>query len=323
MRKIETFATEEELLRRVEQLKADGIAGDMMTVVGNEGTTTNALNDTGVNYRPADGSAWDKIASWFSDSEPEDRVMDDLGLTKDEEHTFMNALDRGELLLYVNNRTTDDAYYAGNDGSLEKDDGAPGQREQFVPETHREDPIGADADYGINEPVTDENYNYDDNFVSEDERMRNNNYGLTDEEWNKLSDEERIELREERLRVDKENVKTGEVHVDKHVETDHQEIDVPVERDEVTIERRPVEGERRTGSMDDTLGDNDSIHVPVEEERVNVSKENVVDEEVVVRKNKVQDTEHISEDVRREEVDIEETTNREREDRNRDDLNRR
>ncbi|MCD2137527.1 YsnF/AvaK domain-containing protein [Salinicoccus halitifaciens] len=362
MRKIETFATEEELLRRIEQLRADGVTEDMMTVVGNEGTTTDALDDTGVNYRSADGSAWDKIASWFSDDQPEDRVMDDLGLTKEEEDTFMNALDRGELLLYVNNRTTDDdTYYAGNDGSFEKDDAAPGavppaedarrqenfdnrtvtedaapgKSEQFVPETHREDPLTkTSADYGIDQPVRDDNYSYDDNNVTEDERMRddkfvtdeerrrNDNFGVTDEEWDRLSDEERIELREERLRVDKENVKTGEVHVDKHVETEHQEIDVPVERDEVTIERRPVEGERRTGSMDERIEDNDSIHIPVSEERVNVEKENVVDEEVVVRKNKVQDTEHISEDVRREEVDIEETTNTDRETRNRDDRDR-
>lgn len=354
MRKIETYATEEEVLRRVEQLKTDGVTDEMITVVGNEGTTSDALDSTGVNVRSADGSTWDKIASWFSGDEPEDRVMDELDLTQDEQNTFLNALDRGELLLYVNNRTTGDGVYAGNDGSIEKDDpatgtarvddedarqrnnfdnrtvtkdAAPGKSEQFVADTDRDNPAGptgrAETDYGIDEPVRDDNYSYDDNYVTEDERMKNNNYGVTDEEWNNLSDEERIELREERLRVDKENVKTGEVHVDKHVETDRQEMDVPVERDEVTIERRPVEGGRATGSMDERLGEDDSIHIPVEEERVNVSKENVVDEEVVVKKNKVEDTEHISEDVRREEVDIEETNNRDRESRGRDDLNRR
>jgi uncharacterized protein (TIGR02271 family) len=97
------------------------------------------------------------------------------------------------------------------------------------------------------------------------------------------------------------------VNVDKHVETEHQEFDVPVEREEVTVERRPVDGDRPAGGIDGD--DRDSINVSVNEERVNVDKEDVVSEEVVVKKDKVRDTEHVSEDVRREDVDIDETTN--------------
>lgn len=45
----------------------------------------------------------------------------------------------------------------------------------------------------------------------------------------------------------------------------------------------------------------------------------MVDEEVIIKKDKVRDTEHVSEDVRREEeVDVNETDNRDREFRNRD-----
>lgn len=303
MRKIETFTTEEELLRRIEQLKADGIMENAMTVVGDKELTGDALNYTEVNFKAAEGSAWDKIASWFTEDEPEDRVISDLELNREEEDTYRNALDRGDFLLYVSNRTADEGIYAGNDGSIEKDEygaAAPGERDQFVPDSDRENALGKrEGAYSIDEEVTDDNY------------------GLTEDEWNNLSEEERLQLREERLKVDKENVRTGEVNVDKHVETDHQEFDVPVEREEVTIERRPVDGERKAGGMDDDLTENDSIHIPVSEERVNVDKESVVDEEVVVRKDKVQDTEHVSEDVRREEVDIDETDNSKREERNR------
>lgn len=304
MRKIETFATQEELLRRIEQLKAEGVVENAMTVVADKDMEGDALDYTEVNFKAAEGSAWDKIASWFTEDEPEDRVISDLELNAEEEATYKSALDRGDFLLYVSNRTADTDTYAGNDGSVEKGGYgagvAPGERDQFVADSDRENALGErEGAYDIDEKVTDDNY------------------GLTEDEWNDLSEEERIQLREERLRVDKENVRTGEVNVDKHVETDHQEFDVPVEHDEVTIERRPVDGERKAGGMDDDLTDDDSIHIPVSEERVNVDKESVVDEEVVVRKDRVQDTEHVSEDVRREEVDIDETDNGPREARNR------
>ena len=123
--------------------------------------------------------------------------------------------------------------------------------------------------------------------------------------------EESMKLHEERLNVDKERVQTGEVNVGKHVVEEEQTIDVPVEREEVYVERRPVNDENGSGSTDrGALGENDSIHVDVNEERLNVSKDDVVSEEIVVGKRKVKDTEHVSETVRREEADIDEDTNK-------------
>lgn len=114
-------------------------------------------------------------------------------------------------------------------------------------------------------------------------------------------DEDSVQLHEERLNVDKENVETGEASVDKRVVEEQEEFDVPVEREEVTIERRPVN--EKVDEDFNAQGD-DSVRVPLHEERVNVDKENVVSEEIVIKKNKVQDTEHVSEKVRREEADI-------------------
>lgn len=122
--------------------------------------------------------------------------------------------------------------------------------------------------------------------------------------------EESLKLHEERLNVDKERVQTGEVQVGKHVVEEEQSIDVPVEREEVYVERRPVNEQTGAGFADnDGLGEKDSIHVDVNEERLNVTKDDVVSEEIVVGKRKVKDTEHVSETVRREEADIDEDTN--------------
>ncbi|WP_414055527.1 YsnF/AvaK domain-containing protein [Macrococcus equi] len=55
------------------------------------------------------------------------------------------------------------------------------------------------------------------------------------------------------------------------------------------------------------VNNNDTIKVGLAEERLNITKENVVTEELVIRKSKVHGTQHISEIVRREELDINET----------------
>ncbi|TWT16151.1 DUF2382 domain-containing protein [Planomicrobium sp. CPCC 101079] len=132
---------------------------------------------------------------------------------------------------------------------------------------------------------------------------------------NRDADEETLRLHEERLQVDKDRVQTGEVNVGKHVVEERQTIDVPVEREEIVIERRPV-NENATdttrggsGVSADAYQEGDSIHIPLTEERVEVNKTNVVSEEIVVGKRKVQDTETINETVRREEADIDDDTN--------------
>ncbi|MBB5180195.1 uncharacterized protein (TIGR02271 family) [Planomicrobium koreense] len=143
----------------------------------------------------------------------------------------------------------------------------------------------------------------------------NTNDGLTAGNTNGVSsasEEEKLRLHEERLHVDKERVQTGEVNVGKHVVENEQTIEVPVEREEVYVERRPVNDS--TASTDtnhsfdskDAYTEGDTIRVPLTEERVEVTKTDVVAEEIVIGKRKVQDTEHVKETVRKEVADIDE-----------------
>ncbi|MEK4081927.1 DUF2382 domain-containing protein [Solibacillus sp. FSL K6-1126] len=144
------------------------------------------------------------------------------------------------------------------------------------------------------------------------------NYGLNDhyERDYEKTDEERLALHEERLQVDKKRVQTGEVQVDKHVVEEQQTIEVPVEHEEVYVERRPVNedttlnanGQLRDG-ITHAYEEQGKIHIPVTEEQVEVTKKDVVTEEIVVGKRKVTDTETVSDTVRREEADVKDTTN--------------
>jgi len=120
------------------------------------------------------------------------------------------------------------------------------------------------------------------------------------------NDRRTVELREEELRARKETVQAGEVGIRKEVVSEQQSIDVPVRREEVVIERHPVEG-RKASNADFREGE--EIRVPVTEERVEVEKRPVVTEEVTVGTRQVQETQHVTGTVRREEARIEQEGN--------------
>ena len=126
-----------------------------------------------------------------------------------------------------------------------------------------------------------------------------------DEKYQDSLNEEKIQLRQERLKVNKENVTTGEVVVEKYSESTVQEFDVPVTSENVTVERRPVEGEplfETYNNTEDGEDDLNVIRIPVTKERLRVIKEQVVVEEIVVRKDVVEKVEHVSGTVKHDDI---------------------
>jgi uncharacterized protein (TIGR02271 family) len=117
-------------------------------------------------------------------------------------------------------------------------------------------------------------------------------------------DQQRLQLREEELRAEKERVQAGEVRVHKEVVKEKKTIDVPVTREEVVVERHPVSGRE---ASDRDIGDDEEIRIPVMEEEVRVEKTPVVKEEVSLKKRTVADTKKVSDTVKREEAHVEET----------------
>jgi uncharacterized protein (TIGR02271 family) len=108
--------------------------------------------------------------------------------------------------------------------------------------------------------------------------------------------------RQEQLNVDKQRVQSGEVGLHKNVISEQKTIDVPVTHEEVYIERRPV----ANGQIDDAtpIGQDEAIHVPVSAEQVNVNKNTVVTGEVAVGKRTVQETQRVSDTVKREKLNV-------------------
>jgi uncharacterized protein (TIGR02271 family) len=113
-----------------------------------------------------------------------------------------------------------------------------------------------------------------------------------------------LRLREEELQARKTSVETGRVQIGKDVVEEQRTLEVPVTREEVTIERRPVD--RRPSDRPIDATESESIRVPVREEQVDVEKKPVVYEEVGVGKRVTQDTQQVSDTVRREELRMDE-----------------
>jgi uncharacterized protein (TIGR02271 family) len=103
----------------------------------------------------------------------------------------------------------------------------------------------------------------------------------------------RARSREEELAAGTRERKAGEVSVRKRVRTDRESIEVPTRHEEVSVERVPLSGEPSEAEIGE-----DEVRVPL------------TDEEVRVRKDVVEDTEVVEEDVRREEIDVDDETTR-------------
>jgi uncharacterized protein (TIGR02271 family) len=138
-------------------------------------------------------------------------------------------------------------------------------------------------------------------------------HALTDEGVNQsrgddLEDEDelRVQRTEEELAAGTRERQAGQVSVRKRVRTDRERLEVPTRREEVTVERVPVSEGTATEAQ---IGE-DEVRVPLTEEEVVVEKRPVAKEEVRVRKDVVEDTEVVEEDVRREEIDVDDQTTR-------------
>ncbi len=116
-------------------------------------------------------------------------------------------------------------------------------------------------------------------------------------------DEMRVQRTEEELRAGTREREAGGVQVRKRVRTDREQMEVPTRREEVTVDRVPVDSETSEAEIGD-----EEIRVPVTEEEVVTEKRPVAKEEVRIRKDVVEDTEVVEEDVRREEIDVDDET---------------
>lgn len=115
------------------------------------------------------------------------------------------------------------------------------------------------------------------------------------------ADKDAIIRSEEQLNVQKDRVESGQVRLRKYVVNETETVEVPVEREEVRVVREPITDADRA-NFDGKIGEQEAS-VTLHEDRVNVSKESVPVEKVSLEKDTVQDTERVSEELRKERFD--------------------
>ncbi len=114
-----------------------------------------------------------------------------------------------------------------------------------------------------------------------------------------------FKLYEERLVANKNRVKTGEVAVSKHIETETATVAVPITKERVVIERStPSNIGQIVSPSEIDFQSGEVARIELYEEKPEFHKETFVREEVTVSKIVERDTVEAQETIRREELDI-------------------
>ncbi|EGQ26095.1 hypothetical protein HMPREF9372_1903 [Sporosarcina newyorkensis 2681] len=310
------YFNETELMNRVQELKNEGWPEEnIYVVVKNDDQLTMLRSRTDAEVKSADGSWWDRFMGFISGEDHVHRMVDDLDFGPRETERYYQEIDQGGMLLYVDKGEANRQYldnthlYGPYRKSTDINLGANG-----LSVTDQE-LNGGDPAYRLNKTLPDQNLNHDDELGrvgAEAVLDRPADQTAYTKEINNLSDnsneEERMRLHEERLQVDKQRTKRGEVRLEKEVVEEQRSVDVNVAHDEITIERRPVgDTELNADSRFSEAGtlfkeDEETIRIPVTEEHVEVTKKPVVTEEIILKKHQIEEPETIHESVKREEV---------------------
>ena len=114
---------------------------------------------------------------------------------------------------------------------------------------------------------------------------------------------EPIRLYQEQLIADKDRFKTGEVAIGKRVETETQEVSVPVENERIVIERSAPTS-ARPAAVAPSFKEGEVARMETYGEEADIRKEAFVREEVSVRKETDREVVKGQETLRREELDV-------------------
>ncbi|MBW4665000.1 MAG: DUF2382 domain-containing protein [Chroococcus sp. CMT-3BRIN-NPC107] len=119
------------------------------------------------------------------------------------------------------------------------------------------------------------------------------------------SNNQTLKLYQERLIANKKRVKTGDVTVGKHIETETAQVSVPIEKERIVIERvTPTDAGVTVAPGEATFREGEVAHVEIYEETADIHKEAFVREEIKVRKEVESETVEAKETLRREELDV-------------------
>lgn len=322
------YHNDSELMTKIDDLKNQGIDGENIYVIAQDDSDVTMFQ--GMKYgdvQTTPESWFDRFMNFLTGENHVRSMLKEAGVADGDMDNYYTEIQNGGKLLYVDegelNRlhTRTDGSFGINNANVDPNLG--GNRVSEYEENELDRPLygntssAAFQDSNMYEG-TDENYGRVGGEAlrneSNYETPPNNYYGVQNrfdetDQFDRNMQEEKMRLREERLSVDKEEVERGEVTLHKDVVEEEQSFDVPVMREEVYVERRPVNEYESESDVNEfkMQQDDETIRVPITEERLEVTKKPYVSEEIVVGKRQVEDTETVNETVKREEARFEQS----------------
>ncbi|WP_224074837.1 DUF2382 domain-containing protein [Planococcus chinensis] len=104
-----TFDNETEVLRKIEELKSQGISEDHMYVMAHDKDQISMVRGrTDVDYKSTEGGGWmDKFMGFMSGNEPIRQAFNDMGVDGNEADRYYQEVQNGKILLFVDKEIGD------------------------------------------------------------------------------------------------------------------------------------------------------------------------------------------------------------------------
>ena len=100
---IEIFETEEEVMRKIEQLINDGYSeADMYIMARTDGQISMVKRKTNVDTHVSEGNWMDRFTTFLTGDEKVQQAFRSMGIDEQDSEEYYHKVQNGQLLLYVN-----------------------------------------------------------------------------------------------------------------------------------------------------------------------------------------------------------------------------
>ncbi|WAW15675.1 DUF2382 domain-containing protein [Peptostreptococcus equinus] len=249
MKNFETYRTEAELLRRVDQLKAMGVKGSDIEVISkNKVNGTNRLAYGDIDAKTSEASLGDKIAAFFSGEDAQVKALDKYNFSPDTRNQAMTAVNNGYYLLHLKSKDiyNKPSYYNDRFDYLDED---LKSSDNLTPEDKiriHEERLRIDKDrvesgsIEINKEVVSERQEV--KVPVEKERVIVERHKVDEksshdfDELGKNKDTIRVPIHEEKINVSKENVVTEELVIKKEKVVEDEIVSAEIRKEKVDVD---------------------------------------------------------------------------------------
>ena len=228
-----TFQSENQVLNKIDELKAQGYEEeDIYVVTNNTDSLTIVRRQTDVDLRPSDGNWLDRFTAFLSGDEPVRAAFTNMGFTEEESSRYYNEVKNGNILLYVD-REYGNLFY---DSQTEIINGTPDPNLGSNLITNRSDTTGV-----IGNPDQEERIRLHEERLNVDkERVQAGEINI---DKHVIEDEQTVEVPVSREEVYIERRAVNDETAADEVFDDGENLHIPIMKERLEVTKRPVVSE--------------------------------------------------------------------------------